>query len=75
MRGVPLAVTLIGLAAASGLLAQTRIDVEGGDSAPMKVTAPEPGKASQPVTVAPGPEPWYTVFGTGEVIGYIEPCG
>jgi hypothetical protein len=28
-----------------------------------------------PVTVAPGPEPWYTVFTTGEVIGFIEPCG
>ena len=28
-----------------------------------------------PVTVQPGPEPWFTLFGTGEVIGYIEPCG
>ena len=25
--------------------------------------------------VVPGPEPWYTTFATGEVVGYIEPCG
>ena len=55
-----------------------------------KLTAPIPGKppsmtltdlnAPGPppqtsATVTPGPEPWYTLFTTGEVVGYIEPCG
>ena len=28
-----------------------------------------------PVTVIPSPDPLYTVFATGDVVGYIEPCG
>ena len=39
----------------------------------ISVQAAAPGEGS--VTVLPGPDPWYTVFGTGEVIGFIEPCG
>ena len=36
-----------------------------------QVNSPE----APPVTIQPGPEPWFTIFGTGEVVGYIEPCG
>ena len=44
---------------------------------PKKMVLPEapPAPEGTAVTVAPAPEPWYTVFGTGEVVGYIEPCG
>jgi hypothetical protein len=31
--------------------------------------------AEAPATVVPGPDPLYTVFATGDVVGYIEPCG
>jgi len=45
---------------------------------PPKMAVP-PGLAAPPsigaVVVTPSPEPWYTVFATGEVVGYIEPCG
>jgi len=37
---------------------------------------PPPGTEGQTtVTVTPGPEPLYTLFTSGEVVGYIEPCG
>ena len=37
---------------------------------------PSPTTEGQPTAkVTPGPEPWYTLFTTGEVVGYIEPCG
>lgn len=36
---------------------------------------PPPTSEAKEVTVPPGPDPWYTTFCTGEVVGYIEPCG
>jgi len=37
-------------------------------------TPPPTGDAA-PISIVPGPDPWYTLFATGEVVGYIEPCG
>ena len=37
--------------------------------------APTVAGQQRSVKVPPGPEPWFTIFGTSEVVGYIEPCG
>ena len=42
--------------------------------APPKISVSEASPTTE-VTVRAGPEPWYTVFGTSEVVGFIEPCG
>ena len=79
-RAVLVAASLLALAV-TGLFAQPKVPVgeqpaPAPQPAPPKIPVgppPQAGEAS--VKVAPGPEPWYTVFGTGEAIGYIEPCG
>ena len=50
----------------------------GGKPPSMTLTVPNqpPSPDGAPtVVVTPGPEPWYTLFASGEVVGYIEPCG
>src|SRR5262245_2234033 len=52
---------------------------------PQKIGAPGPGKPAKlsvpgflgapptaDIAVTPSTEPWYTIFGTGEVVGFIE---
>lgn len=65
---------LLAFLAGAGLFAQPKVRVPGQSAAPAKLSVVE---ATTPtaVAVSPGPEPWYTVFGTSEVIGFIEPCG
>jgi hypothetical protein len=38
-------------------------------------SAQTPAAEQAPIAVVPGPDPKYTLFGTSEVIGYVEPCG
>lgn len=59
----------------SGPSAQPKVDLNDGPAAPRKNVAPATRVPGSPVTVDKGPDPWYTVFGTGEVVGFIEPCG
>jgi hypothetical protein len=59
-------------------LAQQKLNlpIQQEPGQPKKVVLPEaPVPETVTAAVVPGPEPWYTVFGTGEVVGYIEPCG
>src|SRR5881409_3205814 len=77
------ALVLLGLIVlgAAGLFAQPKLQTTspGAPGAPPAPSAPPKLSVAAPqggqIAVPPGPEPWYTVFGTGEVIGYIEPCG
>src|SRR5207244_13280292 len=78
LRSLLVCVLLLTLAVA-GLSAQEKVPI--GDSPP---PAPPAAPATVPITapagagtvvVSPGPEPWYTVFGTGAVVGFIEPWG
>ena len=77
MRPV-LASLAIGGFAFYAAIAQQKLNlpVEQKPGEPKKVLLPEgPPAEGAMMSVVPGPEPWYTVFGTGEVVGYIEPCG
>ena len=73
-------VALAGLAVGA-FVAQPKLAPPAPGKPPsMTLTTPNPqaptgedGQAT--VTVTPGPEPLYTLFTTGEVVGYIEPCG
>jgi len=68
----------IGLLAIPALLAQQRLNlpIQQTPGQPKKMVLPEaPPAEGIAVHVVPGPEPWYTIFSTGEVVGYIEPCG
>ena len=73
-------VALAGLAVGA-YVAQPKIAPAAPGKPPsMTLTTPNPpaptaedGQAT--VHVTPGPEPLYTLFTTGEVVGYIEPCG
>ena len=77
----PLVAMVLGLLACGELMAQPTIPVRPAEQLPGRPkqmvvpTAPPPTGETAPVTVPAGPDPWYTLFGTGEVIGYIEPCG
>ena len=60
--------------AAAGIYAQPKLNAPAQPVAPPKLAIADSATPA-PLTVAAGPEPWYTVFGTSEVIGFIEPCG
>jgi len=71
---------LLACLAIGGFVAQPKITAPVPGKPPsLTLTAPNAppptteGEAT--VKVVPGPEPWYTLFTTGEVVGYIEPCG
>ena len=78
---IPGVAIVVAMLACGALMAQPTIPLrpagpQAGKPPQMVVpTAPPPTGDTTPVTVPPGPDPWYTLFGTGEVIGYIEPCG
>ena len=75
---VPLAQQKIPLPAPAGTeatTATTPAPQEPGQLKKMVLPEAAAGPGGGAVVVTPGPEPWYTVFGTGEVVGYIEPCG
>ena len=77
----PLLTAALALALAAGGVAagQPTVTVRQEPGKPpqvvLPVTPPPPQGEPPSATVTPGPDPWYTVFGTGEVVGYIEPCG
>lgn len=73
-RELSIGITVV-LCAVAGLSAQPKVPItDKPASVPtVSITPGLPGEGV--VTVSPGPEPWYTVFGTGEVVGFIEPCG
>ena len=64
----------LGLFATALLLAQPKPEAPKASPTAPKLTAAEATPTPE-VTVRSGPEPWYTVFGTSEVVGFIEPCG
>ena len=63
-----------GVLAIAGAWAQPSVQIQNPPSAAPTVNI-NANAVMPPVTVAAGPEPWYTIFATGEVIGFIEPCG
>lgn len=79
LRRLVIAAALV--CAALGVFAAQPKTPRPDPSAPFKLTLPQPNPpppaldAQGSVTVTPGPEPWYTLFASGEVVGYIEPCG
>jgi hypothetical protein len=76
LRLVIFAVAL-GLLAAGVAVTQPKVALPKAGKLPeATLTTPlQPPPAEGGATVTPGPEPWYTLFATGEVVGYIEPCG
>ena len=69
---------VLGLLAMYVALAQQKLTlpIQQTPGQPKKmVLAEAPPLEGASVHVVPGPEPWYSVFATGEVVGYIEPCG
>ena len=65
--------------AIGAFVAQPKVTLPGPGKPPeLTLTTPNPtateGEGAT-VKVTPGPEPWYTLFTSGEVVGYIEPCG
>ena len=78
-RRLPLAALslTLGLLAAGVALTQPKVTLPKAGKPPglTLTTAPQPPPADGGATVTPGPEPLYTLFATGEVVGYIEPCG
>lgn len=65
--------------AIGAFVAQPKITPAPGKPPALTLTMPNqppPSTEGQvTATVTPGPEPWYTLFTSGEVVGYIEPCG
>jgi hypothetical protein len=79
IRRILIAAALTGLAIGA-FVAQPKVTLPGGGKPPeLTLTTPNqaPPTTEGEVTarVTPGPEPWYTLFTSGEVVGYIEPCG
>ena len=76
----PLVTAALACLAIGAFVAQPKLTAPAPGTPPsMTLTtpnAPSPTAEGQSnVVVTPGPEPWYTLFTTGEVVGYIEPCG
>ena len=73
-------IAVLACLAVGAFVAQPKLTVPAPGKPPSMTIAipnqPSPTAEGQPtVTVTSGPEPWYTLFTTGEVVGYIEPCG
>lgn len=80
IRRFAIAAVLAGLAVGA-FIAQPKVVAPGGGKPPTitldvpNAATPSQALGSATAKVTPGPEPWYTLFTTGEVVGYIEPCG
>ena len=77
-RSVPAIALLLSLAVPVPASAQTPVPpspLQPGKSGKFVYSSTAPATEGDAVTVPPGPDPWYSLFSTGEVIGYIEPCG